>query len=230
MKPESAVLFEKHEAVAIISLNRPRKLNAYDMAMRDGLYESLEAVRDDPEIRVMILRGNGPAFSTGGDLTEFGRAESAIAARDARWRRDVWGLLAHLDKATIAAVHGLVVGGGFEMALLCDLCIAARDARFFYPETGLAMIPGVGGTQTTPRLAGWGRALDLILTGRELGAAEAMRWGLVTRVVLAAQLEAAAMRLARQVACLSPALVAYAKRKVNDGLDLSLGPGFSGGR
>lgn len=228
MKPAlPAVLFEKDGAVAIVSLNRPGVLNAYNMAMRDALFEALEAVRDDPEIRVMILRGNGRAFSTGGDLTEFGRAASAVAARAARWRRDVWGLLAHLDKVTIAAVHGLVVGGGFEMALLCDLCIAARDARFFYPETGLAMIPGVAGTQTTPRLCGWGRGLDLVLTGRELTAAQAMRWGLVTRVVPAAQIDAAAMRLARQVTSLSPALAASAKRAVNEGLDLPLGEGLA---
>ena len=121
--------------------------------MRDALFEALHAVRDDPDVRAMVLRGNGPAFSTGGDVAEFGSAPSPVTARDVRWRRDVWGLLHTLSKPTIAAVHGYAVGGGFEMALLCDLCIAADDARFCYPETGLAMIPGVAGTQTTPRAA-----------------------------------------------------------------------------
>ena len=145
-------------------------LNAYNVAMRDALFEALQAVRDDPDVRAMVLRGNGPAFSTGGDVAEFGSAPSPVTARDVRWRRDVWGLLHTLSKPTIAAVHGYAVGGGFEMALLCDLCIAAEDARFCYPETGLAMIPGVAGTQTTPRLLGIGRALDLVLTGRWLSA------------------------------------------------------------
>jgi enoyl-CoA hydratase/carnithine racemase len=217
---EPAVLFEKDGAIAVVSLNRPRVLNAYNMAMRDALFEALEAVRDDAEIRVMILRGNGRAFSTGGDLTEFGRAASAVAARAARWRRDVWGLLARLDKITIAAVHGLVIGGGFEMALLCDLCVAARDARFSYPETGLAMIPGVAGTQTTPRLAGWGRALDLVLTGRKLTAVEAMKRGLVTCVVPVSGVDAAAKRLARKISGFPADLVANAKRAVNEGLEL----------
>ena len=134
-------------------------------------------MRDDPEVRAVILRGNGPAFCTGGDVSEFGSAPSPTAARDVRWRRDVWGLLRALPKPVIAAVHGYVVGGGFEMALLCDLCIAAADARFAYPETGLAMIPGVAGTQTTPRAIGVGRAMDLILTGRWLTRAEALRPG-----------------------------------------------------
>jgi enoyl-CoA hydratase len=140
-----AVLYDKDGAIAIVSLNRPAALNAYDTAMRDGLYEALSAVRDDPEVRAVILRGNGPAFSTGGDLREFGSAPSAVGAREARWRRDVWGLLKRVRQPVIAAVHGYVVGGGLEMTLLCDLCVAADDARFAYPETGLGMIPGVAG-------------------------------------------------------------------------------------
>ena len=167
-RQEPAVLLHKEDGgrVAVVSLNRPRVLNAYGIEMRDALYEALLAVRDDPEVRVMVLRGNGPAFCTGGDLREFGSAPSPYAARATRWRRDVWGVLSSLPKITVAAVHGFVVGGGFEMALLCDHCIAARDARFRLPETGLGMIPGVGGTQTLPRLIGVGRAADLVLTGR----------------------------------------------------------------
>jgi enoyl-CoA hydratase/carnithine racemase len=218
----AAVLLDKLDGIAVVSLNRPEVLNAYSMAMRDALHSSLEAVRDDPEISAMVLRGNGPAFCSGGDLREFGSAASVVAARQARWRRDVWDLLYRLAKPTIAAVHGFVVGGGFEMALLCDLCIASRDARFFYPETGLAMIPGVCGTQTTPRLAGAGRALDLVLSGRELTAAQAVSWGLVTRVVPVGRVDATAKRLARQLARQPAGLVARAKRGVIEGLDLPL--------
>jgi enoyl-CoA hydratase/carnithine racemase len=221
-----AVLFHKDGGIAVVTLNRPRRLNAYSMAMRDALYEALEAVRDDPEVRVMILRGNGRSFCVGGDLTEFGTAASAVAAREARWRRDVWGLLYGLEKPTIAAVHGHVVGGGFEMALLCDLCVAADDARFFYPETAIAMIPGVAGTQTTPRLAGWGRALDLVLTGREISAAQACEWGLIAKVVPASKLQAAAMKLARATARIAPGLIHRAKRAVTQGLDSTLDSGL----
>jgi enoyl-CoA hydratase/carnithine racemase len=210
-----------------VSLNRPHVLNAYNVAMRDALYETLAAVRDDPEVRVMLLRGNGPAFCTGGDVREFGSAPSPVIARQARWRRDVWHLLRSLPQPTIAAVHGYAVGGGFEMALLCDLCVAAADARLAYPETGLGMIPGVAGTQTTARALGLGRALDLILTGRWLSAVEASRLGLVTSVVPRNKLHATAIDLARRVCALPASLVTRAKRAVHDGLDLSLADGLA---
>lgn len=222
-----AVLYDTDGPVAIVSLNRPEVLNAYNVAMRDGLFEALQAVRDDPDVRAVVLRGNGPAFCTGGDLREFGTAPSPVGARDARWRRDVWGVLHALPKPTIAAVHGYTVGGGFEMALLCDLCIAADDARFSYPETGLAMIPGVAGTQTTPRAAGVGRALDLILTGRWLRAPEALQMGLVTRVVPLDSLQAVAIDLARRLCELPPDLVARTKRAVDVGLDVRLAEGLA---
>jgi enoyl-CoA hydratase/carnithine racemase len=222
-----AVIYEKAGPVAVVSLNRPEVLNAYNVAMRDALFEAMQAVRDDPDVRVLVLRGNGAAFSTGGDVSEFGTAPSPVAARDIRWRRDVWGLLRTLPKPAIAAVHGYAVGGGFEMALLCDLCVAAADARFCYPETGLAMIPGVAGTQTTPRLLGRGRGLDLVLTGRWLNAAEALKLGIVARIVEPTGLRDAAVDLARRLCELPPALTARAKRAVNEGLDLSLADGLA---
>lgn len=214
-----AVSYEKDGSIAIVSLNRPRRLNAYNVAMRDALFEVLSAVRDDLDVRAMVLCGNGPSFSTGGDLTEFGTAPSPVAARRVRWQRDVWGTLYRMPKPTIAAVHGYTVGGGLEMALLCDLCVAADDTIFSYPETSLAMIPGVGGTQTTPRLIGLGRALDLILTGRQVGAKEAFDVGLVARVTAPSRLRSEALRLAQQFSQLRPALVAQLKRRVLDGFD-----------
>jgi enoyl-CoA hydratase/carnithine racemase len=222
-----AVLYEKDGAVGVISLNRPEVLNAYNVAMRDALFEALEAVRDDAEVRAVVLRGNGPAFCTGGDVREFGSAPSPVRARDVRWQRDVWGVLRALPQATIAAVQGYAVGGGFEMVLLCDLCIAAEDARFAYPETGLGMIPGVAGTQTTPRALGQGRALDLVLTGRWLTARDALRLGILTRMVPFARLAGTAIDLARQLCELPPPLVARVKRAVNEGLDLSLADGLA---
>jgi|SRR5579862_3764661 len=222
-----AVLYDKDGAIAILSLNRPEVLNAYNVAMRDALVEALHAAADDPDVRAVVLRGNGPAFCSGGDVSEFGSAPSPTAARDIRWRRDVWGLLRSLPKPVIAAVHGYVVGGGFEMALLCDLCIAAENARFAYPETGLAMIPGVAGTQTTPRIIGTGRALDLILTGCWLTAEEAYHLGIVARIVAFETLGAAAVDLGRGLCELPPTLVGNVKRAITNGLDMPLADGLA---
>jgi len=197
--PMPAVILEKAGAVAVVTLNRPHVLNAYNTEMRDGLYEAFTAVRDDPEVAALVLRGAGPAFCTGGDLNEFGTAPSPVMARRIRWWRDVWGTLWRLPKLTVAAVHGLVAGGGFEMALLCDQVVARADARFFLPETGLGMIPGVAGTQTLPRLIGAGRALDLILTGRAVDAREAYRLGIVQSIVRSGDVAARAVAHARRL-------------------------------
>jgi len=223
----AAILYEKEGPLALVALNRPTVLNAYNVQMRDDLYQVLRAVRDDPEVRVMILRGEGPAFSTGGDVAEFGSAPSPIGAREVRWRRDVWGTLLSLPQPTIAAVHGYTAGGGMEMALLCDLCIAAEDTIFFLPETGLGMIPGVGGTQTAPRAIGLGRALDMVLTGRRVGAQEALHIGLANRVVPRGTLLTAAKALAYTLAQYDPKIVALAKRAIRQGGDLSLAEGLS---
>jgi enoyl-CoA hydratase len=221
-----SVLYEKEGSLAIVALNRPKMLNAYNVQMRDDLYQVLQAVRDDPEVRVMILRGEGPAFSTGGDVSEFGSAPSPIGAREVRWRRDVWGTLLSLPQPTIAAVHGYTVGGGMEMALLCDICIAAEDAIFFLPETGLGMLPGVGGTQTAPRAIGLGRAVDMVLTGKRVNAREALQIGLVNRVVSRDTLLTAAKALAYTLSQHDPRIVVLAKRAIRQGMDLSLADGL----
>jgi enoyl-CoA hydratase/carnithine racemase len=213
--------------VAVVTLNRPDRCNAYDVAMRDALYAALTAVRDDPGVRALVLCGNGPAFSTGGDVAEFGSAPSPVRAREVRWLRDVWGTLWALPAITLAAVHGYAVGGGFEMALLCDQCIAATDARFALPETGLGMIPGVAGTQTLPRLIGIGRALHYTLTGAWMDAQEARASGLVARVVPRRALLPTALAMAGAVAGLAPGVAARLKRAVNDGAELSLSRGLA---
>src|SRR5437899_907739 len=204
--------YEKRGAVAVVTLDRPEVLNAYNVAMRDDLYAALGAADEDPEVRALVLAGRGPAFSTGGDVRQVGTAPSPFIARAVRWRRDVWGRLLELGAATVAAVHGYAVGGGMEMALLCDLCVAADDARFALPETGLGMIPGVGGTQTLPRKAGTAGALDLVLTGRWLDARAALAAELVGRVVARARLEATALALAGRLARLDPAAVKAIRR------------------
>lgn len=222
VRPYATLRYAKRGAVALVALDRPAKLNAYSMRMRDELFAVLGAVHQDPEVRAVVLCGRGPAFCTGGDLTEFGRAPSPFVARQVRWRRDVWGRLLELRAATVAAVHGWTVGGGMEMALLCDLVVAARGARFTLPETGLGMVPGVGGTQTLPRRVGMGRALDLVLTGRTIGTTTAAAVGVVNAVVPRARLRAVALRLARRLARLDPEVVAAVRRCIRAAHDATL--------
>jgi enoyl-CoA hydratase/carnithine racemase len=217
-----AVLFEKRGNIAWVTLNRPKQYNAYNVAMRDALYEILGAIHDDAEIRAMVLTGAGKAFSTGGDLSEFGSAPSPTIARWVRFRRDVWGRMRTLPIPTLAALHGFTVGGGFEMALLCDVAIAADDVRISYPETGAGMIPGVAGTQTTPRRLGFGRAMDLCITGRWIDAREAMLVGLVAEVVPGPDLERRAMECATALARLPREQSALLKLAIWDGLELPM--------
>jgi enoyl-CoA hydratase len=222
----SAVLYSRRGPIALVTLNRPEHFNAYNMAMRDELFSVLGAIHDDAEIRAMVLRGAGKAFSTGGDLEEFGMAPSPIVARWVRFRRDVWGMMRALPIPTVAAIHGYTVGGGLEMALLCDVAIAADDTRICLPETGAGMIPGVAGTQTASRRLGLGRALDLCITGRWIDAREALLVGLVAEVVPRASLDRRAIALARELGRVPRAHAAMLKLAVWDGLDLPLGAGL----
>src|SRR5579871_2608564 len=217
-----AVLFEKRGVVAWVTLNRPNQLNAYNMAMRDAMFEILSAIHDDAEIRAMVLTGAGKAFSTGGDLSEFGSAPSPTIARWVRFRRDVWGRMRALPIPTVAALHGFTVGGGLEMALLCDIAIAADDTRISLPETGAGMIPGVAGTQTASRRLGFGRAMDLCITGRWIDAREAMLVGLVAEVVPGQDLARRALELALTLARLPREQSALLKLAIWDGLELPM--------
>jgi enoyl-CoA hydratase/carnithine racemase len=226
MRPYRTIRYAKRGAVAIVTLDRPERLNAYDVAMRDDLFAVLGAVDDDPDVRAMVLRGAGRAFSSGGDLTEFGSAPSPVIARAVRFQRDVWGRLLALRAGTVAAVHGWASGGGLEMALLCDVRIAATDARFALPETGLGMIPGVAGTQTLPRIVGLARALDVTLAGGPLAARAACDAGLVHRVVARAALDACAMAIAHRLAT-DPERVVALRRCVRAAYDVPLSDGVA---
>lgn len=220
------LIYEKCNAIAWVTLNRPDVLNVYNLRMRDELYEALSAVRDDSELRVLVLRGAGRAFCAGADLTEFGSAPSPTAARRIRFARDVWKMLAELTVPTVAAIHGFVFGSGLEIALFCDLRLAAEGTQFSFPEVRLGMIPAAGGTQTLPRVCGLGHALDLMLTGRKVEAREALRLGLVTQVVPAAQLATETENLAQQLAALDPRALRAVRRAVRDGLELPLAEGL----
>ena len=175
--------------VATITLNRPERLNAINLAMRDLLWEYVSAARDIPEVRAIVFRGEGRCFSAGADISEFGTAPSVMASREARHRRDVWGELLRHRCLTIAAMHGYCFGAGLELPLLCDLRIAAEGATFALPEVTLGYIPSACGTQTLPRLLPPGVAAAMILSGEPIDTEAALRWGLVDAVASAANLE-----------------------------------------
>ena len=222
------LIYEKEGPLAWVTLNRPERLNALNVQMRDDLYEVVGALRDDPGVSVAIFKGAGDrAFCAGADLTEFGTAPSPVVARQVRWERDLWGLLLGLSKPLIAAVHGHCLGSGLELSLTCDLRVASEDARFGLPEVGLGIIPAAGGSQTLPRVTGRPHALHLMLTGETIDAQEAHRLGLVTRVVPKERLHAEAEALARAIAGKDQVVVRAAKEAVTRGLDLSLAQGLA---
>jgi enoyl-CoA hydratase/carnithine racemase len=227
MSDFETIIYEKKNRLAYITLNRPQALNVYNIKMRDELYQVLGAVKDDADIRVAIFRGAGDrAFCAGADLSEFLTAPSPIIARQARWERDIWGLFLSINKPLIAALHGFVLGSGVEIALCCDIRLAAEDVQFGLPEPGLGIIPAAGGSQTLPRIIGGGKALEILLSGWWVKAEEARRLKLVSRVLPKKELLPAAERLAERIAKFNPLAVAYAKQAITRGLDLSLEQGL----
>ncbi len=218
----STIIYEKSRGVAHLSLNRPRQLNAYSVAMRDDFAQALGAAAEDSEVQSVLISGQGRAFCAGADLSEFGTAPSQVIARNVRWQRDVWGQLIDLTKPTVVAAHGYCIGSGLEIALLADIRIATEDTVFAMPEAHLGMIPAAGGSQTLPRYAGPSRALDLLLTGRRLDAFEAMQMGLLNRTVPARDLLHCAWDVAARLAEMPVVLSAALRTALREGADLPL--------
>jgi len=222
------LIFEKIDSIAYITLNRPKVLNAYNMRMRDELYQVLAAIREDTEVRVAVLKGAGDkAFCAGADLTEFLTAPSPTVARQVRWERDVWGLFLSCPRPLIAALHGYVLGSGIEIALCCDIRIASDDVQFGLPEVALGIIPAAGATQTLPRVVGTAKALEMMFLGGRIGANEALNIGLVNDVVSKNRLYPAVDDMARRISQFNPVAVASIKQAVIRGLDLSLSKGLA---
>ena len=227
MNTFEAIIYEKQDGTAYITLNRPQALNAYNIRMRDELYEVLGAIRDDSDVKVVILKGSGEkAFCAGADLTEFLTAPPPVFARQARFDRDVWGRFLSIDKPVIAALHGYVLGSGIEMALCCDVRLASENVRFGLPEPGLGIIPAAGGSQTLPRTVGRAAALDMLMSGRWLTAEEALKIKLVNRVVSRDELLSEAEKLADRIKSFDNRAVRFAKQAVTRGLDLTLEEGL----
>lgn len=222
-----AIEFAVRDRVAWITLSRPAVLNALNLQMRDDLWATLDVVEADPDVGVMVFEGAGEAFSAGADVTEFGATGSLHRAREARRQRDLWWRLARFPKPMIAAIHGWALGAGLELSLYCDLRLAASDARFGLPEVSLAYMPSAGGTQTLQRVVGQGAALAMALTGEPVDAAEALRLGLVSRVVDRDRLHEEAACWARALLLRTPLAVRYAREVIRSGSDMSLEAGLA---
>ena len=218
------VLFEKRGKVGLITLNRPAALNALNAQLILELNEVLDACEADPETGAMVLTGSEKAFAAGADIKEMKDKTFADVIADdfiAPWER-----LSRCRKPVIAAVSGYALGGGCELAMMCDFIIASETACFGQPEIMLGVIPGAGGTQRLTRAVGKSKAMDLCLTGRHMDAAEAERAGLVSRVVPAAGLLDAAMKAAEKIASFSLPAVMTAKEAVNRAFETSLAEGI----
>jgi len=222
--PYQNILFERDGAVATITINRPKVLNALSQATIAEIRAALRDVETDAELRAAIITGAGErAFVAGADINELRALTSAEAARQLAEHGHQIGLyIAQMRKIVIAAINGFALGGGCELAMSCDIRLAADTARFGQPEINLGVIPGWGGTQRLTRLVGPGMAKLLNLTGEMIGADEALRIGLVERVYPAGELLPAARALASQIAGQAPLAVAAIKQAINRGQDMAL--------
>ena len=228
MTAQDAVTYERRENLAWVTLNRPDQINAVNDAIRNGLVHALERAEADGEVRAIVLTGAGPrGFCAGADIKESRGSETPVEARHRMLRNTHFDALERSTKPLIAAIHGICMGGGFEIALACDIRIASRDAVFALPETGLGLIPGGGGTQRLPRIVGLGRALDLILTGDRIDAQEAWRIGVLSRLVGdTAELLPEAEKLAQRIGAKPPTAILYAKESARNGLEMDLKAGL----
>jgi enoyl-CoA hydratase/carnithine racemase len=222
------VLYEKKDAIAYVTVNRPKVLNALNTPTWADLRTAFEDARDDATVLGVILMGAGDkAFIAGADIGELAHATAVDAEQSSRFGQNVLDLIETLGKPVIAAVNGFALGGGCETAMACTMRVAVDSAKFGQPEVKLGLLPGGGGTQRLPRLVGKGRALQLILSGEMISALEAYRIGLVNEVVPAANLIARAEQILKQIASNAPVSVRLALEAVNRGMDTSQSEGFA---
>jgi enoyl-CoA hydratase/carnithine racemase len=208
------VLTEDRGAVRHVVLNRPEKRNAFNDELVLATGAALRAAADDAGVRCVVLRGAGPLFSSGMDLGSLGAlAEAPEGVRPFRHHcLAAWNVAEEMPKPVICAIHGACIGGALELALACDFRVLAADAVVGMPETRLGLIPDVGGSSRLPQVVGLGRAKELVMTGRMIGAQEAERIGLANRVAPADELDAAVQQLADELLACAPLAVALAKR------------------
>jgi enoyl-CoA hydratase len=217
------ILVETKGRVGVIRLNRPHQLNALNVALKAELSQAIDAFEVDENIGCMLITGNEKAFAAGADIKEM--ADKTFIEAYLGNFTGTWDRAARARKPIVAAVAGFALGGGCELAMQCDLIIAADNAKFGQPEIKLGIIPGIGGTQRLTRAVGKAKAMDLILTGRMMDAAEAEKAGLVARVVPAADLITEAMKVADAIATMSLPSVLAAKESVNRAFESGLSEG-----
>lgn len=217
------LLVERDGSVATITINRPKVLNALSLQTLDELRRAILALKYDAGVRVVILTGSGEkSFVAGADINELAEQTPITGREHALRGQHVFDLIEHMGKPVIAAINGYALGGGCELALACTIRIAADTAKLGQPEINLGIIPGYGGTQRLSRLIGRGRALELLLTGEQVTAADAYRLGLVNRVVTGANLIGEARKLAQVLAAKAPVAVHYIMDAVDRGLQMPL--------
>jgi enoyl-CoA hydratase len=215
------LLFEVSDKIARVTFNRPNVLNALNRKTMDELGDCLKKVRADDDIRVLILTGAGEkAFVAGADINELSQQTPVNGREFTLYGQEIFHRLETLGKPVIAAINGFALGGGCELALACTLRIAGRNAKLGQPEVKLGIIPGYGGTQRLPRLCGKGVAQELILTGEMISAEEALRVGLVNRVVEPGELLATAEAIAKKIIANAPLAVKYALEAVEHGMEM----------
>jgi enoyl-CoA hydratase len=224
--PRSAAPASSLAGIALVTLDRPKALNALSFELLDQLTAALEALDADPACRAIVLTGAGErAFAAGADVREL--APQTAASLDAGGGFAAWDRLAAIGLPMIAAVRGFALGGGCELAMTCDMIVAAEDATFGQPEILLGVMPGAGGTQRLTRAIGKARAMELVLTGRSMSAREAEARGLVTRVVPAEATLEAALELAATIATMPPRAVRAAKAAILDAAERGLSEGLA---
>ena len=217
------ILVDVRDGVALVTLNRPQALNALNAQMMRDMTDALQALDADPAVGAIVVTGSAKAFAAGADIKEMQALTfEEIHAADGFAG---WEAMTRIRKPIIAAVAGYALGGGCELAMMCDLIIAADNAQFGQPEITLGIIPGIGGTQRLARAVGKAKAMDLCLTGRRMGAEEAERAGLVARIVQADSLVEEALAMARTIAAMPRAAVMMAKEAVNRAQELALSEG-----
>jgi len=221
------VLYEKKGAIAYVTVNRPKVLNALNTPTWTDLRTAFEDAKNDATVRGVILTGAGDkAFIAGADISELAHATALEAEQSSRFGQGILDLIENLGKPVIAAVNGFALGGGCETAMACTIRIAVENAKFGQPEVALGLVPGGGGTQRLPRLVGKGRALQLILSGEMISAAEAYRIGLVNEIVPAAELIARAEAILKRIASNAPLAVKYALQAANNVVETSQSEGL----
>jgi enoyl-CoA hydratase len=221
------LLLEIRDGIAVVTINRPDKLNALNDQVVAELHAAMVALKADPAVRGVILTGAGPkAFVAGADIGDLAKQGVLDGRARALKGQETLALIERLGKPVLAAVNGFALGGGCELAMACHIRIASENARFGQPEVNLGITPGYGGTQRLPRIVGKGNALYMLLTGEHVNAADALRMGLVSRVVPADQLLAEAEKLMHTIIAKGPVALALTMEAVDRGLETSLEEGL----